>query len=353
MFLYRQPDGTIRRELRPPEEVFDAASLDTLKAAPVTDLHPQGMVTPSNWKTHAIGHVSEDVRQDGQFIASDLNIQDEGVIKAIESEPPQREELSCGYTCHLDFTPGVFNGEHYDAIQRGIRYNHVAIGPKGWGRAGQEVSLRLDASDAIQVPAESPPPTTKEARMKVTIDGVDYEAGTSQHLQAEKIRFDRMSGEIATLKKERDQLQGERDQLQGKLDAAEDPSRLDALVEGRFRLHEDAKSVLGKVDLSGKTDREIMVETIRHDDQDFNPENMSDDYLRGRFEAATRSSKRHDQGGNGIGAARSAAVSAVHQTSQRQDGGQENRFDARAARQRMLDNNAQAASQPLRFSRSQ
>jgi hypothetical protein len=34
----------------------------------------------------------------------------------------------------------------YDRVQRRIRYNHAALGPPGWGRAGADVSLRLDAA---------------------------------------------------------------------------------------------------------------------------------------------------------------------------------------------------------------
>lgn len=39
----------------------------------------------------------------------------------------------------------MHNGEHYDAIQRNIVVNHIALGPKGWGRAGPEVAVKTDS----------------------------------------------------------------------------------------------------------------------------------------------------------------------------------------------------------------
>ena len=45
----------------------------------------------------------------------------------------------CGYECDLDETPGVPRGTPYQRVQRGIDYNHLRIGPEGWGRAGTGV----------------------------------------------------------------------------------------------------------------------------------------------------------------------------------------------------------------------
>jgi hypothetical protein len=55
--MYRNPDGSDRRELRLPEEVFKADSLETLRDATVIEGHPD-MVNPSNWKELSRGHVS-------------------------------------------------------------------------------------------------------------------------------------------------------------------------------------------------------------------------------------------------------------------------------------------------------
>jgi len=147
VFTYHNADGSQRREYRPAEEVFNSDSLATIPGAPITDLHPPGLVTPANVRELQRGFVAEGVRKDGRFVSAPLVIQDAAMIAAVENG--ERRELSCGYTCHLDWQTGEFEGERYDAIQRGIIANHVALGPRGWGRAGPEVALRMDGANPL------------------------------------------------------------------------------------------------------------------------------------------------------------------------------------------------------------
>jgi hypothetical protein len=354
---YTLPDGGVRRELRHPDEVFAADSLATLAGAPVTDLHPSVPVRPSNWRKLSVGHVADDVRGDGKFVSARLMIQDAEEIAAVERG--DRKELSCGYTCSLDETPGEFNGERYDAIQRSIRYNHVALGPEGWGRAGGEVALRLDAK-GNQVAAGNPSSKHEATIMKYTIDGVTYDTNTPEFMQALTNRDKRHDEERAALTTERDTATAERDaaakerdEFKTKLDAANDPARLDSLVADRVKLVDAARRVLGdETKLDGKSDREIMLATITHTDDKFDADGKSDDYVRAYFEASTKSVKRHDEGGTGIGAARSAAVDAPRKGERKDaDDNDDDEFDADAARARMVKDNAEAAAQPLRFSR--
>lgn len=149
---YTRADGSLQRELRPEAEVFRADSLASLALAPVTDLHPSEMVGPSNARQFAVG-VCAAPRRDGNFVAAELTIQPADVIAKVDAG--ERAEISCGYSCDLDETPGVYQGQHYDAIQRNIQYNHVALGPRGWGRAGADVCMRLDSKDVGPVPLVS------------------------------------------------------------------------------------------------------------------------------------------------------------------------------------------------------
>jgi hypothetical protein len=147
VLLYRMPDGSTRREYRPPEEVFSPDSLASLAHATLTDDHP-GKVTPANWRRMTIGHIAGSPQRDGKFVAAELHLQHGDAIE--KAEGGELADCSCGYDCVFDPTPGVSpEGEKYDGIQRGIRYNHVALGPPGWGRAGREVSMRLDSATAI------------------------------------------------------------------------------------------------------------------------------------------------------------------------------------------------------------
>lgn len=364
VFAYKREDGSTVRELRHPDDVFAEDSLSTLRSAPVTDLHPARAVSPSNWRRLSIGHVSDNVKQDGKFVSAPLMIQDAEAIASIEREKDPRRDLSCGYSCKIDETPGEFEGERFDVRQRSIRYNHVALGPKGWGRAGDEVALRLD-SNGNQIAAGDPSSKPQEDPMpKYTIDDVTYDTASPEFLQALTNRDKRVDEiaakaitKIETMTAERDAVIKERDDGVAKLKEANDPKRLDGLVADRVALVTVARRVLGAdAKLEGKSDRDIMVEAIRHDAKDFDAEGKSDDYVQAYFEASTKSVKRHDEDGKGIGAARSAAVGAVKdgKDGKRADADDDtiDREDADAARLRMLENNRDAATKPLRFSRS-
>lgn len=147
---YRQ-DGSVYRELRLPEEVFRADSLATLAGAPVTDLHG-GMVSPDNIQALGVGLVGSDVEggNDGAFVTGTATIQRRDTVKAVQDR--SRTELSPGYECWVQDEGGVWDGSAYglgralkfDGTQRDIQYNHLAIGPKDWGRSGPDVALRMD-----------------------------------------------------------------------------------------------------------------------------------------------------------------------------------------------------------------
>ena len=148
---YRRADGRTVRELRPEAEVFHEDSLATLAHAPITQDHPKGgYVTPENAKALSIGHLTEKVsRSDGKVAATAIIVDKaaiEGVVRG------DLREFSMGYQCAVENTSGVdpVHGR-YDAIQRNIRYNHAALGGVSWGRAGEEIAIRMDKDDAVQV----------------------------------------------------------------------------------------------------------------------------------------------------------------------------------------------------------
>jgi hypothetical protein len=169
---YHDTEGNTWGELRPADEVFAEDSLVTLKSAPVTQGHPGSLVTPDTWKRLAVGHAGDDVRRDGEFVAVSVCVQDAATLELVRSK--ELVELSCGYSCDLDETAGTFEGKPYTRIQRGIRYNHVALGPEGWGRAGSDVRLHLDSNTAL---SDSVPRSQ-------TIDIIDSTAGDSARKQA-------------------------------------------------------------------------------------------------------------------------------------------------------------------------
>jgi hypothetical protein len=306
---YRRADGTVRRELRPPSAVFNADSLATLAAAPLTDLHPAEMVSPKNVRRLSIGHVSDDVRQDGQHVAARVTVQDADAIAAVQAG--ERRELSCGYTCDLDETPGTHNGQPYDAVQRNIRYNHVGIGPKNWGRAGSSVALRIDAADSRDTPEVmrlDASDAVAASRLKAPTDDAPEPDPTDDELAAVLGERDALRAQVAALEQqladigEQDALLAERDALvaqvaalraQNELTRTDDADRVEDQVQARALLLAQARRVLGDDEHFDRTwtTRRIHERVIARYDKKRDVSRESDDYLRALFEAAVT---RHD-----------------------------------------------------------
>ena len=136
-------------ELVTPEELFHPDSMATLAGATVTDKHPTaGMVTPETYQALNVGHVGDNVRANGSLLDADVLVNAAGELALVQSG--ERRELSPGYVCEVEASPGVFAGQHYDGIQRKREYNHVALLPPGTARAGAVASLRMDGA-AVQV----------------------------------------------------------------------------------------------------------------------------------------------------------------------------------------------------------
>ena len=145
IFVYRDAQGKTIRELRPPEEVMHPDSLASFGLMPVTNEHPSELLTADNAKQYAVGSVSESVVPEGDKVRAVLMITDASAIEALDAG---KSELSCGYTADVVQETGVWQGQPYDAIQRNIRGNHVALVDAG--RAGPACSIRMDAAGAAQ-----------------------------------------------------------------------------------------------------------------------------------------------------------------------------------------------------------
>lgn len=116
---YRNDDGTIRKELRLPEEVFHPDSLSSMKGKPISIDHKDKVVTSKNANRVTIGAVLDAGFQDGDNVRTQIVIHSPDAIG-------DRRELSLGYSCKLDEVAGVHEvyGQ-YDAIQREIGRAHV------------------------------------------------------------------------------------------------------------------------------------------------------------------------------------------------------------------------------------
>ena len=143
VFTYRNDDGSLRRELRPPQEVFEVGSVSRFAGLPVTVGHPDTFLDAVSTRAHQVGSTSAP-RREADKVVADLLITD---LAAIERVQRGVRQISIGYEAKLDFTPGTWLGEPYDCVQRDITPNHVALVDRG--RAGPECALRLDQGDTM------------------------------------------------------------------------------------------------------------------------------------------------------------------------------------------------------------
>lgn len=148
----RLPDGTqppdaekLYAVYRPAEELSDPQAIESFKLVPWVDDHTMlgsedlGM-TPAE-KKGVSGVIGEDVYFKDGVLYGNIKAFSESLARKIENG---KKELSLGYRCRYEYSPGVWDGQHYDYIQRDLRGNHLALVENG--RMGDDVRV-LDHDD--------------------------------------------------------------------------------------------------------------------------------------------------------------------------------------------------------------
>lgn len=306
---YTNADGSLRRELRHPDEVFRKESMRSFEHATLTVDHPGGLVTPGSWKQVAVGHVG-DVHRDGKFLAAELVIEDQATIDRIERG--ELRELSCGYQCRLIGDSGTHDGEAYDAKQTDIQGNHVAIGQKGWGRAGPDVRIHLDGGAAVSGLVDSYVPRmaagasgtnatnalliAAAAAAGATGAGAPPTPAATPPATTEARGDSAADGRIAALEAENKRL---RDADASRNDAATrqaEQERIDSAVAGRVELVAKAKPILDAKDKPwshvGKTDDVVRREVLAALEPGLKLDGRSADFVIGAYDAAVARNDR-------------------------------------------------------------
>lgn len=281
IFLYRNADGSLRKEYRPPEEVFKKPHLDSMKGQPVVDGHP-GVVNSMNVKKHIVGTCLSEGRQDAEGARADVIIYDSTPIKQ------GRKELSLGYEVDLIEQPGEIDGERYDAIQTNMRVNHIALVERG--RAGN-ARLNLDAAEAVLI-EESITMTDKTVTVRLD-SGLSYEAAPEVAHELDKLRKDAKEAgdQVVSATKERDTEKARADALcveLKQLKGAQDKIKLDARDAAiqRVQLEATASDIgvefnadQSDVDIQKSIANKVYGDKIKFDGK-------SDEYIKGIFDMA-------------------------------------------------------------------
>ena len=295
-----RPDMAYVRVYRPESEVFSQDAMNSYAHRPMTNDHPGEMVTADNWKGVAIGQTGDEIVRDGQTVRVPLVMMDKAAITDFEGG---KRELSMGYTAIIDWSPGITeDGQDYDAVQRELRMNHLALVNKG--RAG---NARIGDRLAPQVePTKGKEGHSMADNLRtVVVDGLSVST-TDQGAEAiSKLQRQIQDGEqgladakaqhadaIAAKDKELAQKDAEIEKLK---EAQLSDEQIDQRVADRAELLSNAK-LLNDVDYKGKSDNEIRSAVVAAKFGDAAVTDKSEAYIEARFDTLVEAlDKQPDQ----------------------------------------------------------
>lgn len=279
ILIYQNADGSTRREYRPPEEAFNIDSLASIRGKPITMGH-HGLVTNETYnQSKPIGTVLSEGKQDGENIRADV------VIYDLDTDD---RELSCGYQTELEETSGVTpSGEHYDAIQRNIVYNHLAIVPRG--RAGHNARLNMDGEQILDMEVKE--------MSKIKLDGIEYDVpaevesaikGMTEKADEQKKAFDELSAKHDSAMAEIEKLKADAEKQE-----ADFKAKFDEAVKTTIELREIArKHGVEKADeLSNDEIKKAVVMKVH---PKLNLDGKSAEYIEVAFDLAKDTEVQHE-----------------------------------------------------------
>ena len=164
----------IYRVYRPESELSDPDCIESFRLLPWViehDMLGEGEIPAERKGIEGI--VGQDVSYQDGYLKGNIKVFSDRLAELINTG---MNELSLGYKCLYEFTPGKFNGQQYDAIQRQIRGNHLATVEEG--RMGPEVSvldhstITFDSRDFVMANQHTP---EKQAKKKAPV-----KTGTAQ-----------------------------------------------------------------------------------------------------------------------------------------------------------------------------
>lgn len=257
-----EPDR-IYQVYRPEEEIKKAAN--TFKLVPLVDNHTMlgPDFTPAEQKgVHGV--LGEDIQERNGTLFADVKIFSEQLKREIQDG---KKELSLGYFCKYDLTPGQYNGMHYDAVQRDLKGNHIALVDNG--RMGHDVrvmdAMAFDALDIVgsmdENPNHSPKNTQDEMNLFIEdLSSTNHGVGGKDAAPGKENEMDKVKQAIEAIKAlfadpEAGDKEGKLAEILGTLAPsapADDKPTKDEDVDKRALIDE-----IGGI-LNGKVDEEIL-----------------------------------------------------------------------------------------------
>ena len=237
--VYYTEDGRTVREFRPAEEVFKDESLASYQGKPMTLDHV--FVNSENAKEVVVGSVTGKAEPLGSSVVAPIVVYDNTAIQ--EAMAGNAKELSVGYSAILDETPGwgdPVTGEYvlksdgdqfdapdgwqeFDAIQRDIKVNHLAMVYRG--RAGiAKLNMDGEQENPYTTDVDINKEDKQEMTVKIKLDGAqEFEVAqeVASHIEALNAKAD-------TAIAERDSLKAKVDAMPAEIEAAVAKAKADA-----------------------------------------------------------------------------------------------------------------------------
>lgn len=141
-YLGKQIDDSLEpnkvyRVFRPAEELLNKETVKSFNLVPLVNDHEMLGKDFSPAEKKGIDGIIYNPRVAHEnMLIGNIKIYSEKMMKDIKNG---KKELSMGYTCTYDLTPGDWDGQHYDVVQRNLRGNHVALVDRG--RMGSDVRV--------------------------------------------------------------------------------------------------------------------------------------------------------------------------------------------------------------------
>lgn len=319
-------DGTILGNLdpeaivnvyRPPEEVFNIEAVNSFKNIAVTNNHPPVFLNSKNHKKYSIGTVLSDVTiTDGKFVGGTLKITDADTIAEINGG---KVDVSAGYDSVVTLEEGETpSGKKYQAVQRNIRGNHVAVVLRG--RAGSEIkisdgleepsahreSLVSEGIEHSEVSEASETTFAKEGRKKGESEEEEVELGgdgvpgsnstspfsdsttkTDTTVEDEVIDPEgenEMEDKEMELKDAIDKITSLESQIADMATKVMDQDKMDTMVMDRMALMGNCQRIHPKMEMTGKSNFMLKKEAVAMKLKDKDLDNVSQEYIDAAFD---------------------------------------------------------------------
>jgi hypothetical protein len=322
--------GRVLREYRPAEELKRPEAMASLKGAPIVVLHPMAepgqAVTTENFKRLTVGHFEDpEWNEEAQSVDGWVVINDASAVRKIDAG--ELLEISCGYDNQRTLESGTSpDGKPYDLVQTDYVYNHIALGPPGWGRQGEEVALTLDSNDnqlaaepqkaehmdpENTLPAPAPVTETKDAPPPAAPDAL-----SADEVKAVKELVSMMPKLMAMMTPA---PTADAPPAEEKPAPTLDAKDVERIAQEGVEVRTEAMTVMGDgYTTRGKSTREVKVDVIKSLDSKFEHASESDESIGAAYRVALKAAEDRARNAKELGKTRAVTTadsrSAVYKT---------------------------------------